>query len=518
MLVTQTVRFTPQQGETVGLDKIVCVYTSREESAQTVRQTAISACEVHTSEGYDSLREKHVAAWTKRWEDADIIIDGDPGVQQGIRFNIFHLIQANASDDPLVNIPAKLLSHTRYKGYCFWDTELFMLPFFVYIDPDAARTLLMYRYNLLPAAREIAKEHWCSGARYPFMSANDGSNQCMGWEYGDCEIHITADIAFAIDHYVKVTGDTDFLARYGAEILIETARYWKDRVAWNADIGKYTLLSVKGPDEYCAVTNNNMYTNYLVCFNIELAENAVAFIEAEYPEILCDLKNRIGFSREEVCEWREVREKMYFNWDGDILIQDDTFLAQPEEDLSKYKNRNRPLCEIMPIERLMRVRLLRQADAVLLMYLLSNRFTIDQKRATYEYYEPITTHDSCLSYNTYGIMAAELGHTEKALYYLRKTARLDLDDELNTARHGIHGASTGGTWQTIVNGFGGVRLINGKLCITPSIPKEWERIVFSVKYTGSTIKIEINHKSTELSLIFGQPVDVILNGKETTVK
>lgn len=209
---------------------------------------------------------------------------------------------------------------------------------------------------------------------------------------------------------------------------------------------------------------------------------------------------------------------MYFNWDGDILIQDDTFLAQPEEDMSKYKDHNRPLCEIMPIERLMRVRLLRQADAVLLMYLLGDRFTIDQKRATYEYYEPITTHDSSLSYNTYSIMAVELGYTEKAMRYLRKTVRLDLDDELGTARYGIHGASTGGTWQTIVNGFGGVRLIRGKLCITPSIPKEWERMVFSVKYTGSTIKIEINHKSTELSLIFGQPVDVILNGKETTVE
>ena len=247
------------------------------------------------------------AEWRERWEHADIEIDGDLSAQQGIRFNIFHLMQANARDDARVSLAAKLLSHTRYKGNAFWDTEIFMFPFFLYTDPQAARNLLLYRFHLLPGARQKARRLGLPGAMYPWMSAHDGAEQCDSWEYGDCEIHITADIVYAINQYLQVTGDDEFFVNYAAEIYLETARFWAARVAWNPRRQAYTLVTVKGPDEYCAITNNNMYTNFLVAFNLELAEKAADRLQAHYPEAWTALSARLQLQPAEIAHWREIR-------------------------------------------------------------------------------------------------------------------------------------------------------------------------------------------------------------------
>lgn len=516
MRVAHTLTFHPKRGEEIGLDKFTAVFTSRDTRVSRLRALARREAEAAARTGYDRLCSDHAARWHARWEHADIRIDGDAASQQGVRFNLFQLLSANARDDAGVNLAAKLLSHTRYKGNCFWDTEIFMFPFFVYTDPHAARTLLRYRYKMLPAARRRARDHWLPGAMYPWMSAHDGSEQCDSWEYGECEIHITADVAYAFDQYLRATGDEAFFVKNAAEVFIETARFWAGRVAWSSRRKKYTLLSVKGPDEYCSITNNNMFTNYLAARNLELGEEAVARMRSRHPREWKRLQARLKVEPAEVARWRDVRRKMYYNWDRkqDLLIQDDTFLDKEPDDLRKYAARTRPLVEIMPYERIMRVRLLRQTDVVLLTYLLGDRFTPRQKRVAYEYYEPMTTHDSSLSYNTHSIMAAELGKLDAAYAYFRKCSRLDLDDELGTARSGLHGASLGGTWQTVVNGFAGMRVnAQGELSFAPRLPAGWEGLTFRIVFRGRTIGVAMRPQRCDLTLVAGNPVDITVDGR-----
>jgi len=515
MCVKQTMLFSAKMGEEVGFDKIVSTYTSRDNSIDEVKPSALKEITIAQNLGYDGLLKEQIIAWDGIWKNADIIIEGDDASQQGIRFNIFNLVQANAHWDPYVNLPAKLLSHNRYKGNAFWDTEMFMFPFYLFSNPEAARNLLMYRYNMLSGARENAKRRGLDGAMYPWCSANDGSEQCDSWEYGDCEIHITADVAYAIDQYIQATGDEKFLVDYAAEIYIETARFWVDRVAWNERLGCYTILAVKGPDEYCSITNNNMYTNFLAARNLELAEDSVVEMQKKHPEEWRNLCQRLQLKADEIEKWKEVRIKMYQNWDKDknILIQDDTFMDQPEEDLSKYKDSNMPVLEIIGYERVMRIRILRQADVLLLMYLLNDRFSFDQKKAAFEFYEPITTHDSSLSFNTHCIMAAELGMKEKAFDYFFKTCRLDLDDEQDTAGSGLHGASLGGTWQAIVNGFGGMRVVNNQMSFKPILPPGWNKLSFQVHFQGRIIRVSITAKGAEFDLVSGMPLTLLLNDK-----
>ncbi len=510
----QAAVFDARPGRSMGIDKLVSTYTSRDVPEEAVRAHSLSGLERAAKAGYDALLREHREQWLKRWESADIRIAGDSASQQGIRFNIFHLIQANAPWDPGVNLPAKLLSHTRYKGNAFWDTEMFMFPFYLYTNPEAARTLLLYRYGLLDGARKNAERRGLRGAMYPWCSAHDGSEQCDSWEYGDCEIHITADVAYAFDQYIRVTGDVAMLRDCAAEVYIETARFWCDRVAWNEGRGAYTLLAVKGPDEYCSIANNNMYTNYLAASNLRLAEEAVARMEERYPREWSALKERLRFQPGETARWREVREGMYFNWDHErsLLLQDDAFLDQPELDLSRYAGRKTPVLELIGYERVMRVRILRQADVIHLMYLLGGRFSPEQKRAAFDFYEPLTTHDSSLSYSIHCVMAARLGMTDKAEGYFFKTCRLDLDDEQDTARSGLHGASLGGTWQAVVNGFGGVEVTEAGLSLTPILPAAWAELSFQLHYRSRRVKVCVRRDGTELSLLEGEPLELLLDG------
>lgn len=513
--IAQVFAFQCAPGEKAGMDKVVSVYTARDCAAPLPKALANEEAD------YDILLEQHQEVWKKHWLTADIQIEGDDAAQQGIRFNLFHLIQANARNDGRVSLAAKLLSHTRYKGNAFWDTEIFMFPFYLYTDPQAAKNLLLYRYHLLSAAKEKAKERLLEGAMFPWCSADDGSEQCETWEYGDCEIHITADIAYAFDQYLKATGDQEFFYDCAAELYMETARFWASRVNFDQRTGRYVLVAVKGPDEYCAITNNNMYTNFMAAYNLRLAAEAVNRYEREEPQRFASLKEKLGYDSHEAALWEEIARTMYQNWDEDnpnLLIQDDTFLMQPEEDLSRYAERDKPVLEILGYERVMRVRVLRQTDVVLLTYLLGNQFTKEQKNAAFAYYEPITTHDSSLSYNTHCIMAAELGMKEKAAWYFDKTCRLDLEDEFDTVRSGLHGASMGGTWMSLINGFAGLRLCRGMVSLKPFLPSQWKSLRFCLHIKGRLIQVSISQQKTSLRLVEGEPLMVLLNGEEVEVK
>lgn len=517
--VRQTITFDDEMGKEVGFDKYVLTHSSRDKDFDMHEALVVKEMTEVLEGGYDRLCLEHKAAWERFWDLADIRISGDDASQQGIRFNIFNLIQANAYWDSSVNLPAKLLSHTRYKGNAFWDTEMFMFPFYLFTNPEAARNLLMYRYHMLPAARRNAQKHHLKGAMYPWMSADDGSEQCDSWEYGECEIHITADIAYVIDQYVQTTGDKGFLANQGAEILIETARFWVGRVAWDERRGKYTILTVKGPDEYCSIANNNMYTNYMAQRNLELAIEAVEYLQNECPKKFEELKCRLDFEYAELDSWKEIGNNIYHNWDEErnLLIQDDAFMDYPEIDMERYADRKLPLLEIIGYESVMRHRILRQADVLLLMYLLNNRFTKEQKQIAYDFYEPLTTHDSSLSYNTHCIMAAELGMKEKAVDYFMKSCRLDLDDEQDTACSGLHGASLGGTWQAIVNGFGGVRVIDYELHLKPMLPPGWKELAFKLSFRGRVIEFVITEKGTKAALLKGNGLCIYIDDKKIRI-
>jgi alpha,alpha-trehalose phosphorylase len=352
------------------------------------------------------------------------------------------------------------------------------------------------------------------------MSANDGSEQCQAWAYADCEIHITADIAYAVWHHYLATGDFPFLAKYGAEILVETARYWATRSHYSREKRAYVIPVVKGPDEYCGVTSNNAYTNMMAAHNLRIAAEVLRVLRKEDPGALKRLSRKLGLSDSEPAAWKRIADRMYLNRDPkrDLIIQDDTFLCTEPCDVNSLIADGRPAAEKIPYAMLHRLRIIKQADVILMMYLLNDRFSDKEKRAAWKFYLPLTVHDSSLSYNTHSILAAQLGYHALAYDFFRKTVRLDIDNTMGNTDKGVHAASLGGTWQTIVNGFAGMRIRNGILSLNPHLPKVWKAFSFHIRYRERLLRVEIRRSGTRLDLVEGRgPVTVLLHGKKLKV-
>lgn len=509
--VSRIIEFDACQGEEYVFDKFIAVYTSRDGLEADAGIAAANSAAAARKTGFESLLSANRAAWARKWEVADIVIEGDDKAQLGIRYNIFQLIQGNAENDPKVSIGARSIFHGRYKGCYFWDTEIFMFPFFAYTDPKAARNLLMYRYHTLPGAEENARRQNAEGARYAWMCSIDGMEQCETWDTGCCEVHITADVAYAVNQYCDITGDEEFLRAYAAEIYIKTARFWKSRFTYDRQTDRYNMLFVKGPDEYCGVTENNTYTTKMAVNNFRLAMEAIALLKSEYGDDWNRLKAKIGFGESEQDEWREISEKAAINYDAqrNLYMEDDNFLKLEPLDIEKYKTDDTPLYHKISFDRLQRYRVLKQADVVLLMSLLPEDFTPEEQRAAWDFYEPITLHDSTLSFGTHALFAARLGLMEKAYEYFDKSLYLDLEDIMrNTGREGVHFASFGATWQALVNGFGGVRLKDGGIAVTPNMPAGWTSLRFKFYYKGELIGVTVTKTD----------VKATVNGKDLSVK
>ncbi len=476
------------------IDKYISVYTSRDTVEGSIKENAVLTVKLAEEKGFEGMLEAHRKAWNDKWDISDILIDGDEADQLSVRYNIFQLIQSNSENDPRVSIGARGIMHGRYKGCYFWDTEIFMLPFFIYTNPKAARNLLMYRYHTLPGARENARNQSVEGARYAWMSSIDGKEQCETWDIGCCEVHITADIAYAINHYYEATGDMEFIRDYGAEILIETARYWKSRFTYDPGSGKYNMLFVKGPNEYGGVTLNNTFTTLMAIHNLKLAMAVIRQMEELYPDNWKTLKGKIGFKYSEIDMWKDIIEKAVINYDEErkLYIEDDNFMKTEPIDISKIKSGDVPAYRKISFDRLQRYRVLKQADVILLMTLFPDRFNNEEKMAAWNFYEPITLHDSTLSYGTHALFAAQMNMKKEAYEYFLKSANLDLCNIMeNTGIEGIHFASLGATWQAVVNGFGGVKTAGGKLSINPSLPEKWNLLKFKINYRGNRICVEV---------------------------
>lgn len=528
--IGKLIKFNAEKNNQYLFNKYISVWTSRDTDSDYIEDRVSQSVKQELDAGSYKLLEDQKSAWIKKWDTCNIDIAGDDKCLKSLRYNIFELIQTNSEHDPKVSIGARGIMHGRYKGCFFWDTEIFMLPFYLYTNPEAARNLLMYRFYTLPGAERNAKMQNLEGARFAWMSAIDGIEQCDSWDIGFCEVHITADIAYAINQYFDATGDIEFIADYGLEILIKTARYWKSRFTYDKEEDRYNMLFVKGPDEYGGVSSNNLYTTKLAVYNMELAINFINMIRKNYALKYNTLAKKINFDETEMECWKDIINKAEVNYipEKKLYLEDDDFLRLEPLDLKKVKEENIPLYKKICFDRLQRYMVLKQPDVLLLMFLLPDSFSFDEKLAAWNFYEPITTHDSSLSYGIHSAMATKLGIMDKAYKYFVKGACLDIDNVMGTTgTEGIHFASAGAAWQAVISGFGGIELHEGRLSVNPHLPAKWENLNFKFCFRGCLLKFSITHKSIRIILedgtidrmsvnVMGNDV-VLIKGREENI-
>lgn len=396
---------------------------------------------------FDDLLSQHVKAWQETWKRCDFPLPfDDDELQIGLRYAMFHLMGSCSSRDYTVSIGARGLSHGRYKGCYFWDTDIFMLPFFIKNDITAAKNLCAYRIGALPAARAYAKAMNADGARYPWMASLDGSEQCETWDIGCSELHITADVVYAIDQYCKTAQDNAFYLKHAAEIYVETARFWMSRYTYHAETDTADLLFCKGPDEYCGITNNNLYTNVMVQHNLHLAQQAAQDLKEKCPVTY----QRLHITEDEVRGWAHLRE--IISWPHDPitghLTTDDTFHLLESVDISLFKQGDEASYHNVCFDRLQRYQVVKQADVLLLMTRFPELFSEEEKQTAWKDFEPICLHDSTLSFASHALFAFRNGLQSEGLAYLRKALLLDLRDVMgNTGSEGLHLACMGEAWQ-----------------------------------------------------------------------
>lgn len=507
-----------EANRTVTFDRFVAVATSRDLDSS---DDPLALCRTEAAraaaDGFEALVSEQEAAWARLWSTVDIDIrerSGDGALAQGLRYSVFQMLQ-NAPCDETVNIGAKGLSGEHYFGTYFWDTEVYMLPMFALIRPEAARDLVRFRIRTLPAARAKAAELDCKGAVYPWMADADGNEACTLWQFSLLAVHVTADVAWGVWYYYCATGDLDLIADGGIDVMVETSRFWLSRVFWSEPLGRYVINRVLGPDEYHQGVDNNYYTNLMAREGLLKTCRLAGILKQNRPEAWAAARDRLDLADEELAEFERVARLVFLPRDETlgISLQDDSFLRLEPCDRSRIPA-GQSLNQAWSYDRLMRTQLLRQADVVVAHLLVGDAFTPEQIRRDFAYYEPRTTHDSSLSFCTHAVIAAQLGRTGMAYEYFLQTARLDLDDLHGNSWMGVHTACLAGAWQCVVFGFGGLRWYDGVLSLAPVLPAEWDEYSFSVWWHGTRLRVrvqaaevELETEEGELSLtLYGRPV------------
>jgi alpha,alpha-trehalose phosphorylase len=498
-----------EKGTSYTLNKFISYYTSKDFDENKLVALALEEIEKAKNDGFETIEKEQEEFLNSFWKDADVIIEGDKALQQGIRFNEFHLLQSVGRDGK-TNIAAKGLTGEGYEGHYFWDSDIYIMPFFLYTKPEIAKALVMYRYNLLDAARSRAKELGHKGALYPWRTI-DGPECSAYFPAGTAQYHINADIVYALKRYVEATNDVDFLYDYGCEILFETARFWEDLGAYIPLKGnKFCINCVTGPDEYTALVDNNAYTNYMAKMNLEYAYDIANKMKKEVPQKYQKVASKLNLKDEEIVAWKKAADNMYlpYSKELDIIPQDDSFLYKERITVDEIPQDQFPLLLHWHYLNIYRYQICKQPDVLLLMFLQREKFTKDELKKNYDYYEPITTHDSSLSPAIFSILANEIGYTDKAYKYFMMTARMDLDDYNDNVKDGIHAASMAGTWSAVVNGFGGMRVYTNELHFEPRLPKEWNLLSFNVRYKGRKINVKLTKESVVFALLEGEPIEI----------
>jgi kojibiose phosphorylase len=477
------------------------------------------------SVGYDELLRRHTDAWRRLWERCDVSIDGDPTSQLAIRFSLYHMLSTVQPLNPGVSIGARGLSGMSYFCHVFWDTEIFVVPVFIYMWPEAARTLLTYRYRNLAGARQKARTMGHRGALFPWESADTGAETTPPFGRGPggekipilsgfMEHHISADVAWAVWEYWKVTADDDFMASMGAELLLETARFWSSRAARDTD-GRHHIRLVVGPDEYHESVDDNAYTNVLARWNIRHALAAWDWLKGSRPDVADGLHKRLGLSARELRHWQGVADDLVDGYDpaSGLYEQFAGFYELDELDPALLQPKPMPADLLLGREVTHASKVVKQADVVMLCHVLSNEIPLDVTRANYEYYEPFTVHGSSLSPAVHAAVASTLGMAEQAMWQFRLASAVDLADNMGNAARGLHMATMGGIWQAVVQGFAGVRRFGEALSVNPHLPKEWSRLAFPLRFRGSSLHLTL--RADELGIrVEDAPLHARVAGEE----
>ncbi|TCC95487.1 glycoside hydrolase family 65 protein [Pedobacter hiemivivus] len=488
-----------KQGETIHIYKIVTNLSSLNYDKSDLLRLAKVKIETASTKGFDELLKDHAAAWAAKWEESDIIVEGDIAAQQAIRFNIFQLNQTYTGKDARLNIGPKGFTGEKYGGSTYWDTEAYCIPFYLSTAPEeVAKNLLVYRYKHLDKAIENAEKlGFKNGAAlYPMVTMN--GEECHNeWEITFEEIHRNGAIAFAIFNYIRYTGDENYLAQYGLEVLIGIARFWKQRVNWSEDKQKYVMLGVTGPNEYENNINNNWYTNKLAAWCLKYTIEAADMVKRLDPEKYKTIQKKTKLvEAKEFGDWKTVADQMYYPYhekEG-VFLQQDGFMDKEQILVKDLPAEERPLNQKWSWDRILRSGFIKQADVLQGMYFFEDEYDLETLRKNFSFYESRTVHESSLSPCVHSILAAKLSDEEKAYEFYLRTARLDLDDYNNDTEDGLHITSMAGTWMSIVEGFAGMRVCNGQLCFNPFLPKAWDSFSFSIGFRGVQLKVKISSK------------------------
>ncbi|MGL5818878.1 MAG: glycoside hydrolase family 65 protein [Phycicoccus sp.] len=511
------------EGRTLRIEKLVAYHTSRSLPVRELVDRAGRTIDRALRYDVAHYRSEQRAWFDRFWAASDVVIGSSDAAaaawQQGVRFNLFTVAQASARSDQ-IGVPAKGVSGSGYEGHYFWDSEIYVLPFLTYTQPDIARNLLQFRSLMLPAARERAREVSQRGALFPWRTIN-GEEASAYYAAGTAQVHIDADVAHALVKYVAATDDVGWLVRDGLAVLVETARLYADLGFWRHNAtSSFHIHGVTGPDEYTTVVNNNLFTNVMARFTLEEAAAAADRVRAEHPEEFARTAGRLGLEDAEVQEWRRCAEGMHIPFDDGLGIhpQDDFFLDREVWDLSRTPAELRPLMLHYHPLVIYRFQVLKQADVVLALFLQGDRFTAEEKRNDFEYYDPITTGDSTLSAVVQAIVAAEVGYHDAALQYFLRALYVDLADLHDNTVDGLHVASAGGVWAALVNGFGGMRDHGGVLRLDPRLPDRWDSLSFRLTWRGTRVRVEVEPGRMTLTAEEGTAsVPVLVRGERHEV-
>ncbi len=496
------------------LEKRVIVVTSRDyDSQEKLTQAMHDLSDKVAGESYADLLAAHTKIWADRWEKSDVEIAGDDASQQGIRFNLFQLFSTYYGEDSRLNIGPKGFTGEKYGGATYWDTEAFAVPVYLGItNPEVTRNLLMYRYKQLDGAYINAQEQGLKGALFPMVTF-DGIECHNEWEITFEEIHRNGDIAFAIYNYTRYTGDTSYVLHEGAKVLSEMSRFWADRVHFSKRNGQYMIHGVTGADEYENNVDNNWDTNLLAQWTLKYTLEILDQVDAETAK-------KLNVSDAEKKQWQDIVDRMYLPYDKDlnIFVQHDGFLDKDIEPVSSIPADQRPINQHWSWDKILRSPYIKQGDVLQGVWDFIDDFTPEQKKANFDFYEPLTVHESSLSPAIHSVLASDLGYEDKAVELYERTARLDLDNYNNDTTDGLHITAMTGGWIAVVQGFAGMRVRDGQLHYAPFLPKNWTSYSFRQVFRGRLVEVTVDGQGSHFKLLSGDPLTIDVAGKPVDVK
>jgi maltose phosphorylase len=500
--VSSTSSFKLKKGEAAILVKKVIITSSLDCDKKSIASELERSMERLSDLSYEDHLNHNIVAWAKKWEESDILIEGDVSAQQAIRFNIFQLNCTYTGEDERLNIGPKGFTGEKYGGSTYWDTEAYCLPFYLATaDEHVSKNLLKYRHNHLPKAIENAEKLGFNNgaALYPMVTMN--GEECHNeWEITFEEIHRNGAIAYAIYDFTRYTNDWSYLAEYGLEVLIGISRFWKQRVNWSEDKQAYVMLGVTGPNEFENNINNNWYTNKLAVWCLNYTTEMLSWLEIENKAEHTKLIQKTNFKRAELKDWKIIIGNMYYPYSEEhgVFLQQDGFLDKELIPVRELPESERPIVEHWSWDRILRSCYIKQADTLQGFYLFEDEYDLETIKKHYNFYEPLTVHESSLSPCVHSILAAKIGDSDRAYAFYLRTARLDLDDYNNDTRDGLHITSMAGTWMSIVQGFAGMRVRNDELSFSPFLPKNWTMFSFQIRFRGKVSRVTIDKNGAKI--------------------